>query len=82
MQFKKNIKRKFHIKEMVDPWALNPIYEILLKKDADILGNTIYALRNNFTFIDNAQKMEIFFEAFKVFLLFIDECKKRDLFYE
>ncbi len=82
MTFKKNIKRKFHLEEIIDPWNSHSVYEILLKKDAIIICDTIYALRVHFLSMDNMQKMKIFFEAFELFKEFISECKKRDLFYD
>lgn len=82
MTFKKNIKRKFHIQDVLDPWASEPIYEILLKESADSMTDVIYTLRDNFVDIDSLQKMNIYFEAFELFKQFLDECKKRDLFYE
>lgn len=82
MTFKKNIKRKFHILEVLDPWDSESIYEVLLKKDADSLCEAIYTVRDSFVNIDDMEKMNIYFEAFKLFILFIDGCKKRDLFYQ
>jgi len=82
MKFKKNIKRKFHIEEMLDPWDSDVLYEILLTKEIDALSDAVYVLRSHFSGIDNMQKMDIYSEAYKLFKEFIDECNKRDLFYE
>ena len=82
MQFKKNIKGQINILDVLDPWASDPIYQILLQKDADSVCEAIYSLRDDFLNIDDIEKMDIYLKAFDLFKEFINECKKRDLFYD